>query len=92
MVGNKLVGTIKGLHYKEEIWKAMSKEQKVQVVELRKARKNERAVKATSTAPADSIQMEVMSDRLENLTHVVQSLDSSRDGGLWSGDSHTCPR
>jgi hypothetical protein len=37
-VGNKVVGTIKGLHYKEDIWKAMSKEQKDKVGELRKAK------------------------------------------------------
>ena len=88
MVGGKVVGTMEGLHYSDEIWKAMSKEQKAQVAELRKARKNERAVKAASTAPDDNTQMEVVSDHLENLTHVVQSLDSSRDRGHWSGDHH----
>ena len=34
VVGDKVVGTIEGLHYKEEIWKAMSKKLKDKVVEL----------------------------------------------------------
>ena len=92
VVGGKVVGTVEGLHYSDEIWKAMSKEQKAQVVELRKMRKSERAVKAASTAPADSAQMEVVSDRLENLTRVVQSLDSSKDGWGRAGDRHNRPR
>ncbi|KAL3786440.1 hypothetical protein HJC23_011021 [Cyclotella cryptica] len=53
VVGGKVVGTVEGLHYTDEIWKAMSKEQKAKVAELRQARSNERAVKAASTAPAD---------------------------------------
>ena len=38
MVGDKVVGTLEGLHYSEDIWKAMSKEQRDKVVELRKAK------------------------------------------------------
>ena len=34
LVSDKVVGTIEGLHYKEEIWRAMSKEQKEKVLEL----------------------------------------------------------
>ncbi len=45
MVGDKVVGTIEGLHYKEEIWKAMSKEQREKVVDLCKAKSAGRAVK-----------------------------------------------
>jgi hypothetical protein len=52
VVGNKVVGTIEDLHYKEEIWKAMSKEQKDKVVELRKAKSAGHAVKAATTTTA----------------------------------------
>ena len=34
MVGRKVVRTMEGLHYSDEIWKAMSKEQKAKVAEL----------------------------------------------------------
>jgi hypothetical protein len=88
VVGDKVVGTIEGLHYKEEIWKAMSKEQKDKVVELHKVRSAGCAVKATSTAPAGPIPMDV-SDQLQMLTRAAQSLDSSRDGSHRSMDHHT---
>jgi hypothetical protein len=38
VVGDKVVGTLEGLHYNEDIRKAMSKEQRDKVVELRKAK------------------------------------------------------
>ena len=88
MVGNKVVGTIEGLHYKEEIWKAMAEEQKDKVVELHKAKSAGRAVKAATTTTAGTAPMD-MSDQLQTLTCAVQSLDSSRDGGRWSTDCHT---
>jgi hypothetical protein len=88
VVGDKVVGTIKGLHYKEEIWKAMSKEQKVKLAELDKVQSAGHAVKATSTSPAGPVLMDV-SDQLQMLTHAVQSLNSSRDGEHWSMDHHT---
>ena len=91
MVGDKVVGTIEGLHYKEEIWKAMSKEQKEKVVELRKARSAGRAVKAASTASAGPVPMDV-SDQLQTLTRAAQSLDPSRDGGHMTTDHHTSSR
>jgi hypothetical protein len=87
VVGNKVVGTIEGLHYKEEIWKAMSKEQKDKVVELRKAKSSGHAVKAATTATTGTVPMD-MSDQLQMLTRAVQSLDSSRDGGRRSTDRH----
>ena len=59
VVSDKVVGTLEGLHYKEEIWKAMSKEQKEKVLELRKGQSNEHAVKAASTAPAGTVPMDV---------------------------------
>ncbi len=46
-----MVGTIEGLHYTDEIWKTMSKEQKAKVAELCKAQNIEYAVKAASTFP-----------------------------------------
>ncbi len=88
MVGNKVVRTIEGLHYKEEIWKAMSKEQKDKAEELCKPRSAGHAVKAASTAPAGPIPMNVL-DQLQMLTCTVQSLDSRRDCGHWSTDHHT---
>ena len=88
MVGDKVMWTIEGLHYKEEIWKAMSKEQKDKVVELRKAKRAGWAVKAATTTTAGTIPMDV-SDQLQMLTRVVQYLDSSRDGGRRSTDRHT---
>ena len=85
------MGTIEGLHYKEEIWKAMSKEQKDKVVELRKAKSAGCAVKAAATTTAGTIPMDV-SDQLQTLTCAVQSLDSSRDGGCRSTDRQTSSR
>jgi hypothetical protein len=70
LVGDKVVGTLEGLHYKEEIWKAMSKEQKEKVLELRKVRGNERAVKAASSTASGTVPMDV-SDQLQTLTRVV---------------------
>ena len=91
MVGDKVAGTIEGLHYKEEIWKAMSKEQKEKVVELRKAKSAGHAVKATTTATAGTVPMDV-SDQLQTLTCAVKSLDSSRDSGHWSVDCNASSR
>jgi hypothetical protein len=87
MTGNKVVGTIEDLHYKEEIWKAMSKGQKDKVVELRKANCSGGAVKAATTTTAGTIPMDML-DQLQALTHAVQSLDSSRDGGRQLTDRH----
>ena len=91
VVGDKVVGTLEGLHYKEEIWKAMSKEQRDKVVELCKAKSSGRAVKAATTTTAGHVPMDVL-DQLHMLTRAVQSLDSSRDGGCWSTDRHTSSR
>jgi hypothetical protein len=55
VVSGKVVGTVEGLHYSDEIWKAMSPEQKSKVVELRKAKKNERAVRAVSSSTAGPV-------------------------------------
>jgi hypothetical protein len=90
-VSDKVVGTIEGLHYKEEIWKAMSKEQKDKVVELCKAKSSGRTVKATSMTTSGTILTD-NSDQLQTLTRAVQSLDSSRDGGRWSTDHHASSR
>ena len=70
MVGDKVVATIEGLHYKEDIWKAMSKEQKDKVVELHKAKSAGRAVKAATTTPAGTVPMDVL-DQLHTLTRAV---------------------
>ena len=91
MVGDKVVGTIEGLHYKEEIWKAMSKEQREKVVKLRKVKSAGRAVKATTTSTAGPVPMDV-SDQLQTLTRAVQSLDSRRDGGRRPTDRHASSR
>jgi hypothetical protein len=66
----------------------MSKEQRDKAVELRKVKSPGRAMKAATTTTAGPIPMDV-SDQLQMLTHVVQSLDSSRDGGRRSADRHT---
>jgi len=39
LVDGKVVGTIKGLHYSEDIWKATTSEQKVQVLSPVKEKK-----------------------------------------------------
>ena len=61
--------TLEGLHYKEEIWKAMSKELREKVVELRKAKSACCAVKATTTTTDGPVPMDV-SDQLQTLTCV----------------------
>ena len=80
-------GTIEDLRDKEEIWKAMSKEQKDKVVELHKAKSTGCAVKDASIAPTGTAPIDV-SDQLQTLTCAVQSLDSSRDGGRQSTVTH----
>jgi hypothetical protein len=91
VVGNKVVGTLEGLHYKEDIWKTVSKEQRDKVVELRKAKSAGRAMKATTTTTAGHVPMDV-SDQLQTLTRAVQSRDSSRDGGRRPIDHQTSSR
>jgi hypothetical protein len=66
VVGTKVVGTIEGLYYKEEIWKPMSKEQKEKVVEPCKAKSTGRTVKAATTTTAGTVPMDV-SDQLQML-------------------------
>jgi hypothetical protein len=91
VVGGKVVGTVEGLHYTDDVWKAMTPEQRNRVVELRKAKKQERAVRAVSSATAGPVPMDV-SDQLESLTRAVQSLDSSKDSGRRSSDHHSDSR
>jgi hypothetical protein len=91
VVGDKVVGTLEGLHYSEDIWKAMSKEQRDKVVELRKAKGTGRAVHAATTTNAGPVPMDV-SDQLQTLTRAVQSLDSSRDDGRRSTDRQPSSR
>ena len=52
VVGGKVVGTVEGLHYTDDVWKAMTPEQKSKVVKLHKAKKQERAVRAVSSSTA----------------------------------------
>jgi hypothetical protein len=91
VVGGKVVGTVEGLHYNDDVWKAMTPEQKSRVVELRKAKKQERAVRAVSSSTAGPVPMDV-SDQLESLTRAVQSLDSSKESGRRSADRHSGSR
>ena len=85
VVGGKVVGTVEGLHYSDDVWKAMTPEQRSKVVELRKAKKQERDVRAVSSSTAGPVPMDV-SDQLQSLTRAVQSLDSSKDSGRRSAD------
>ena len=91
MVGNKVMGTIEGFHYNEDIWKAMSNEQRDKVVQLCKVKSAGCAVKAATTATAGTVPADV-SDQLQMLTRAVRSLDSSRDGGCQSTDHCTSSR
>ena len=59
MVGRKVVETVEGLHYTDDVWKAMSPEQKSKVVELRKAKKQEHAMRAVGSSTAGPIPMDV---------------------------------
>ena len=45
----KVVGAVEGIHYTKVIWKAMTSEQKVQVLLLHKNKSTRCTVKATST-------------------------------------------
>jgi hypothetical protein len=80
VVGGKVVGTMEGLHYTDDVWKAMTPKQKSKVVELRKAKKQERAMRTVSSSTAGPVPMDVL-DQLESLTCAIQSLDSSKDSG-----------
>jgi hypothetical protein len=90
LVDGKVVGTIEGLHYSKDIWKAMTSEQKVQVLSLCKEKSTKHSVRATSTAGSGSPPMDV-SDQLATLTRAVQSLDSNLEGEHWSSPCHTSP-
>ena len=81
LVNRKVVGTItiEGLHYSEDIWKAMTSEQKAQVLSLCKEKSARHSVKARSTAGSGTAPTDV-SDQLAMLTRAVQSLDSNREG------------
>jgi hypothetical protein len=79
LVDGKVVGTIEGLHYSEDIWKAMASEQKMQVLSLHKEKSAKHSVKAMSTAGSGSAPMD-SSDQLATLTRVVQSLNSNWEG------------
>ena len=76
MVDRKVAGTIEGLHYSKDIWKAMTSEQKALVLSLHKEKSAQRSVKATSTARSGTAPMGV-SNQLAALTQAVQSLDSN---------------
>jgi hypothetical protein len=91
VVGGNVVGTVEGLHYTDDVWKAMTPEQKSKVVELRQAKKQERAVRAVSSSTAGPIPMDV-SDQLQTLMRAVQSLDSSKDSGRRSSGRHSSSR
>jgi len=91
LVDRKVVGTIEGLHYMKDLWKAMTTEQKVQVLSLCKGKSAWRSVKVTSTAGSGPVPMDY-SDLLATLMRVVQSLDSNREAERRSSSHHTSPR
>ena len=66
LVDRKVVGTLEGLHYYEELWKAMTPEQRVQCLLLHKAESAKSRAKAASTAGSGLIPMDV-SVQLESL-------------------------
>jgi hypothetical protein len=72
------VGTIEGIHYIEDIWKAMTSE-KVQVLMLLKNKSVRCSVKSTSTAGFGPIPMDI-SDQLATLKRPVQSHNSNQEG------------
>ena len=90
LVDGKVVGTIEGLHYMEDIWKAMTSEQKAQVMSFCKDKNARHSVKVMSTAGSGPAPMDI-SDQLATLPHAVQSLDSNREGKCWSLSHHTSP-
>ena len=72
LVDGKVGGIIVGLHYSKDIWKAMTSEQKAQVLSLCKEKSARRSVKATSTAGSETAPMDVF-NQLATLTRAVQS-------------------
>lgn len=86
------MGTIQGFHYSKEVWKVMTKEQGVKVVEHRKAKSDVQAVKAANTTQAGPVLMDIVLDKLENLTHAIKSLDSNRETDQLSADHHNSSR
>ncbi len=50
LVDGKVVGTIEGLHYTKDIWKAITSEQKVKILLLYKSKSMSPAMKVMSTA------------------------------------------
>jgi transposase-like protein len=81
LVDRNMEGTIEGLRYSKELWKAMTSEQEVQVLLLCKSKDAMCAVKLSNTAAAGSEPIPMyVSDQLATLTCAVQSLDSNREG------------
>jgi hypothetical protein len=70
LADGKVVGTIEGLHYSEELWKAMTPEQRAQCLSFCKAKSASRTVKAASTAGSGTIPMDVSG---------LQSLNSNQE-------------
>ena len=90
LADRKVVGTIEGLHYSEELWKAMTPEQRAQCLSLCKAKSAKHTAKATSTAGSGLVPMDV-SNQLGSLMRAVQSLDSNRGGRHQSSSHHASP-
>jgi len=60
MVGRKVVGNMEGLHYTDDIWKAISKEQEAKVTEFQNTWHEEHAVKAASSADTGPVLMDFL--------------------------------
>jgi hypothetical protein len=67
LVDRKVVGTLEGLHYYEELWKAMTPEQRAQCLLLHKAKSANCMVKSASTAGSGPVPVDV-SGQLESST------------------------
>ncbi len=90
LVDRRVVGTVEGLHYGEDLWKAMTLEQKVQVLLLCKEKSTQCSVKATSTAGSGPVPMNI-TDQFAALICAVQSLDSNSEGKRRSSSCHNSP-
>ena len=74
--GGKVVGNLEGLHFDETIWKAMSREQRDNVLLLYQAKSATRTAIVVTTS-LTAAPLSEMSDKIELLTRAFKSLESN---------------
>lgn len=78
--GGKVVGTLEGLHYEENIWMAMIRKQREKVVALRKSTGSKRVIAAATTSGSE-IPASAVADSVAKLATAVEALGKGKHCG-----------